>query len=166
MSVEVLDGSLFGVDQKCFGCSVSHPHGMHLKYERTEAGVLTRMTPHDLQQGPPGVMHGGLVTVLADETAAWAIIAATGKFGFTTAFEAKLRSPVKIGLETVAEGKCTTITSRIVKTEVAVSQQGRLCFEGQFTFAILDAAAAEKITGLTLPEEWRRFTRNHGKAKP
>ena len=159
MLPEILDGSLFGTDQKCFGCSVNHPHGMHLKYERTASGVLTRMTPNDLQQGPPGIMHGGLVTVLADETAAWAIIASTGKFGFTTAMEAKFRQPVKVNHETVAEAKVTTTSSRIMRTEVTISQAEKVCFEGLFTFAILDASTAEKLTGITLPEEWRRFTR-------
>ena len=35
---------------------------------------MTTFTPDDRYQGPPGIMHGGLVTTLADEVAAWAII--------------------------------------------------------------------------------------------
>ena len=50
-----------------------------------------------MYQGPPGIMHGGLVTALADEVGAWAIIALLGKFGFTGQVEAKLRGPVRVG---------------------------------------------------------------------
>ena len=32
--IDVLDGRLFGEGQPCFGCSPTHPHGLHLAYER------------------------------------------------------------------------------------------------------------------------------------
>src|SRR5438045_314133 len=94
-----LDGHLFGEGQPCFGCGPSHPVGFRLRFEREGTAVTTRFVPDDRYQGPPGIMHGGLVLTLADEIAAWAVIGVLGKFGFTGQVEAKLRAPVRVGEE-------------------------------------------------------------------
>jgi acyl-coenzyme A thioesterase PaaI-like protein len=154
-----LDGSIFGPTKPCFGCGPQHPYGFHLRYQREAGGVVATFTPGDKYQGPPGIMHGGLVSTVADETAAWALIERTGKFGFTTSFEAKLRRPVRIGVETLARGEVTRESSRIVKSAVVISQKGEECFLGDFTFVLLDKAGAEKLLEGPMPEAWLRFCR-------
>ena len=156
--VEPLDGTLFD-DNQCFGCSPTHPFGFHLKFERESDGVLTHFTPSERHQGPPGIMHGGLVSTLADETAAWAVIAKTGKFGFTTSFECRLQAAIRVGTVVQARAWLTKETSRIVRVGVRVSQAGHDCYTGDFTFVLLDEAGAQKMLGAPLPEGWRRFAR-------
>src|SRR5690349_18693415 len=92
-----LDGRLFGAGQSCFGCAPDHPHGFRLAFERVGDEVTTTFMPLATHQGPPGIMHGGLVGTLADEVAAWAVIALLSKFGFTGSFAGKLVKPVRIG---------------------------------------------------------------------
>lgn len=104
-------------------------------------------------------MHGGLVSTLADETAAWAIIAKLGTFGFTTSFECRLLRPVRIGEATEARALITKETSRVVKVAVRISQSGLDCTTGEFTFVLLDAAGAEKMLGAPLSKSWLRFAR-------
>lgn len=157
--ISPLDGTLFGPGQPCFGCGPDHPHGFRLKYERDGDGVLARFTPGERYQGPPGIMHGGLVATVADETAAWALIAKTGKFGFTTGFECTLHRAVRIGVETEARARLVRESPRIVRSEVRLSQGGEPCFSGLFTFAVLDRHGAEKLLGGPLPEAWLRFCR-------
>lgn len=156
---EPLDGSLFGPGQPCFGCSPEHPHGLHLSFERIEGGVRTRFVPGAHHQGPVGVMHGGLVMTLADETAAWAIIAETGKFGFTTQANCRFAAPVRMGVELEARAKITRNVRRIIVTEVEVEQAGKTCFTAEYRFAIMDKAGAERLMGIELPEAWERFGR-------
>lgn len=157
--IEPLDGRLFGEGQPCFGCSPTHPHGFHLKYERDGEDVLTRFVPGQLHQGPVGIMHGGLVSTLADETAAWAVIAKTGKFGFTTSFSARLHKAVRIGVEVEARGTVISENRRVVKSSVVLRQNGEACFTGDFIFVLLDKASAEKLMGGPIPEAWERFCR-------
>lgn len=157
--IEPLDGSLFGPDQPCYGCSPTHPHGFHLKYQRTDEGVQTTMMPGPLHQGPPGIMHGGLVSLVADETAAWALIAATGSFGFTTSFELKLRSPVRIGEELMAKAWVAKPGSRVVRVAVSLTQGERQCSSGELTFMLMDQSSAERMLGGPLPAAWLRFCR-------
>lgn len=159
MSIAPLDGTLFGKGQPCFGCGPEHPHGFRLKFEREGDGVVTRFTPGPLHQGPVGLMHGGLVSTVADETAAWALIAKTGKFGFTSDFALKFHAPVRIGVEAEVRAHLTKESSRIVRAAVRLSQRGVDCATGELTFVLLDRHAAEKLMGGPVPEAWLRFCR-------
>jgi acyl-coenzyme A thioesterase PaaI-like protein len=154
-----LDPDVFGPQSPCFGCSPTHPFGFHLRFAREGEEVVTRFTPGDRYQGPPGVMHGGLVTALADEIAAWTIIGVRERFGFTASLEARLRRPVRIGVELIGRGRIAKESSRIFVIEVFLEQGGQEAFRGLFTFAILDESAAERFLGGPLPDAWKRFAR-------
>ena len=154
-----LDPATFGPDQPCFGCSPEHPAGFRLRFEREADCVVTRFTPDERYQGPPRVMHGGLVMTLADEIAAWTVIGLVGRFGFTASIDARLQRPVRIGLEVTGRGQVTSETTRIVKVRVKLVQEEAQVFQGDLAFVLLDAAAAEKLMGGPLPEAWKRFAR-------
>jgi acyl-coenzyme A thioesterase PaaI-like protein len=155
-----LDPELFGADQPCFGCSPSHPIGFHLRFVREpDDTVSTTFMPGENHQGPPGLMHGGLVMFLADEVAAWTLIGLRDRFGFTGAFEGRLKAPVRIGVEVFGRGRIKSESPRIVRIEVTLSQSGAEVFSGELTFAVLDVAAAEKLLGMPLPEAWKKFAR-------
>src|SRR3954468_5758461 len=129
-----LDPEIFGKEQPCFGCSPTHPIGFHLRFTQRGDEVVTRFTPDERYQGPPGVMHGGLVTTLADEIAAWTIVALKGRFGFTVALEARLSKAVRIGVEVEGRGRIESETSRFTKIAVELHQAGAVAFRGVFTF--------------------------------
>ena len=154
-----LDPHLFGETQPCFGCGPTHPTGFQLRFAREGDAVVTRFVPGLAYQGPPGIMHGGLVATLADEIAAWAIVALLGKFGFTARFEGKLRAPVRVGVEVEGRGRIEREGARLVGVNVELSQRDVRVFSGAFTFVLLDAPGAEKLLEGPLPEEWRRFAR-------
>ena len=156
---DVLDGSIFGAGQPCFGCSPDHPHGLRLRFIREGDEILTRHTPTELQQGPLGIMHGGLVSTLADELAAWAVIGTKGKFPFTGSFDARLLRPIRIGVEIVGRAKIIKDLRRLIDVEVALEQQGETMFTGTFRFVVLDEQGAAKMLGRPIPEEWKRFCR-------
>lgn len=154
-----LDGTIFGPGQPCFGCGPDHPIGFRLAFDTEGDEVVTRFTPTDQHQGPPGIMHGGLVATLADEVAAWAVIALLGKFGFTAQMTCKLHKPVRVGVPLEGRGAVVRDARRIVQTRARIVQDGGDAFTGDFTFAILDRAAAEKMLGAPLPDAWNRFAR-------
>ena len=153
------DGSIFGAGQPCFACSPDHPHGLHMSFEREGDEVVTRYLPTAAHQGPPGIMHGGLVTTLADELAAWTVILLRDKFGFTAELKARLLRPVRIGAEVEGRGRVGRETHRVVRVTVELRQAGELAYAAEAAFALLDRAAAEKMLGGPLPEAWRRYCR-------
>lgn len=153
-----LDGTLFGPGQPCFGCAPDHPIGFHLVFERDGDTIVTRFTPDARYQGPPGIMHGGLVTTLADEVAAWTLVGLKGRFGFTSSLEVRLHRPVRIGAEVVARGRIARDARRLMDVAVELVQ-GEVALTGTFKFAVPDRAGAEKILGGALPDAWARFSR-------
>jgi acyl-coenzyme A thioesterase PaaI-like protein len=154
-----LDPQIFGSDQPCFGCGPDHPIGFRLRFAREGDEIVTHFTPEERYQGPPGIMHGGLVTTLADEIAAWTLVGLRERMGFTAALQARLRRPVRIGAEVEGRGRITEESSRVFKIAVTLAQEGVECFRGDFTFALLDAGGAERLLGGPLPEAWKRFAR-------
>jgi uncharacterized protein (TIGR00369 family) len=154
-----LDPHIFGEGQPCFGCSPDHPIGFHLRFRIDDEEVVTDFTPSENYQGPPGIMHGGLVSTLADEIAAWAIIGMLGKFGFTAQMSGKFMRPVRIGIPLEGRAKITRETARIVQVEVKIRQSDADTYAGDFTFVLLDRAAAEKMLGRSLPDGWAKFAR-------
>jgi len=157
--LEPLDGTLFGPGQPCFGCSPDHPFGLRLAFRRDGDEVVTEVTPGAMHQGPPGLMHGGLAFALADEVAAWAVLAATGKFGFTAAFEAKLHKPVRIGVPVEARGRIVKATRRVVDASVRATQSGSDALTAQVRFVLVDESGAERLLGGPVPDTWKRFSR-------
>ena len=154
-----LDGTLFGAAQPCFGCGPRHPAGFRLQFLDDGDAVTTRFVPGDQYQGPPGLMHGGLVFTLADELAAWVVIARLGKFGFTAKFEGRLSKPTRLGVEIAGRARIVRSTARTADIDAVLSQEGVDVFSARFTFVVLDRAATEKLLGRALPEEWERFAR-------
>ena len=157
--MEELDPHTFGLGQPCFGCSQDHPIGFRLRFSRDEGEIVTRFVPGERYQGPPGIMHGGLVTTLADEVAAWAIVGLLGKFGFTAKMSAKLLRPVRIGVEIEGRARIVKETSRTVDVAVRLAQGGTDAFTGEMTFVLMDQSGAERMMGGPLPEAWKRFCR-------
>jgi acyl-coenzyme A thioesterase PaaI-like protein len=153
----------FSEGQACFGCSPTHPIGFRLAFHKSfdEEGewVATDFTPGPQYEGPPGIMHGGLVATLADEVAAWAIIAQRDKFGFTAELRGRLRAPVRTGKVVHARARITEDTSRTAKVVVQLRQEGTLVFAGDFSFVMVDRAGAERLLGGPLPPAWERFLR-------
>lgn len=154
-----LDGHLFGNGQPCFGCSPDHPYGFRLKFEREGDEIVTRFTPGERYQGPPGIMHGGLVSTLADEVAAWAVIGLAGKFGFTASFDAKLARAIKIGVPLEGRSRIVKDARRIIDVGVRIVQEGQDAMTGSFRFVVLDRGGAERMLGGPIPEAWQRFCR-------
>ena len=157
--LDPLDGTLFGADQPCFGCGPNHPFGFHLKFEQDGEAVVTRFVPGTQYQGPPGIMHGGLVMTLADEVGAWALLAFKEKFGFTASVEGKLRRPVRIGVETEGRAWIAKESSRVVRVEVRISQNNEECFVASLGFVLMDKFSAQKMLQGPVPEQWLRFCR-------
>jgi len=94
--------------------------------------------PEDRYQGPPGILHGGLTTTLADEIGAWVIIAKLGKFGFTAQLSAKLHKPIRIGTEVEGRARIANDRKRIVDVDVELMQEDEKCMSAELRFVILD----------------------------
>jgi uncharacterized protein (TIGR00369 family) len=79
-----------------------------------------RVTLGKMHEGPPGLVHGGVVATLLDHVLARAVRAA-GRGGLTATLTVTYRRPVRLGVPLVAtaemgtsDGRRTTATARLV----------------------------------------------------
>jgi acyl-coenzyme A thioesterase PaaI-like protein len=156
---DALDGTLFGPSNHCFGCGPNHPTGFRLRFQLEHDEVVTQFTPLPSHEGAPNVMHGGLVTTVADEVGAWALIALRGKFGFTGTMASRFPRAVRVGTLVQGRARITKESTRIVHVDVRMIQEGQTCFSSSMSFIVLDQRGAEKMLGGELPEAWKRFFR-------
>jgi uncharacterized protein (TIGR00369 family) len=98
-----------------------NPVAPPMEASSTPAGRATgRVTLGKAHEGPPGLVHGGVVATLLDHVLARAVRAA-GRGGLTATLSVTYRRPVQLGVPLVAtaeigttDGRRTTATARIV----------------------------------------------------
>ena len=96
----MINASAKGIDpdltnQYCFGCGRHNPIGFHLEFKRDNDDVVAIYTPRREDTGFPGVMHGGLATLLLDEAMGWAMYS-DHVFAVTARMETRFRQPVNL----------------------------------------------------------------------
>jgi acyl-coenzyme A thioesterase PaaI-like protein len=91
----------------CFVCGAENPVGLHLKFYETGPGEVTvDFTAPEHYQGYPGVLHGGIVASILDETAGRALMGRfPPRFMFTAKLEVKYRKNVPVGAPLKIVGK-------------------------------------------------------------
>ena len=103
----------------CFLCGLENPVGLHLHFYEAEPGVIeTQYTAPEHFQGYPGVLHGGIVAALIDETSGRAQMGsdpANPRFMFTGKLEVKYRKNVPIGKMLKIVGKAGKDMGRAVE---------------------------------------------------
>lgn len=125
-------------DHYCFACGRRNPIGLHLQFDCGEEGVSAHFVPELVHQGYPGIMHGGLVSTLLDETMAYAVIHACGP-AVTGELQVRLRGRgVPIGTPVNLRGRVTGQRSRLVWAEAEVLDgSGTLLAEGKGKFMLV-----------------------------
>ncbi len=111
-------------------------------------GRVTVGKPHE---GPPGLVHGGVVAMLLDHVLARAVRAA-GRGGLTATLTVSYRRPVPLGVPLVvtaeageADGRRTTATARLA----AEDDPGTVLAEADGLFVALRPERAAAVFGST-----------------
>jgi acyl-coenzyme A thioesterase PaaI-like protein len=82
--------------QRCFICGQQNHAGLRVRYRQEGERIVTEFTGDELHMGYPGVVHGGLISALLDET-----MGRTALFGrawvMTGKLEVRYRLPAPVG---------------------------------------------------------------------
>ena len=82
--------------QRCFACGARNESGLQLVFRRAGDRVVTDFTPQERHQGFPGVLHGGILATLLDETLS-RTGALRGEWLMTGRIEVRFKRPAPIG---------------------------------------------------------------------
>ena len=88
--------SRFDDDHLCFACGKDNPDGLHLEFEAVGSDVRTSVTFPSKFQGYSGVVHGGLVSTVLDETMV-TLLNRRGYLALTAELFVRFREPVRVG---------------------------------------------------------------------
>src|SRR5262245_33519325 len=82
--------------QQCFACGARNGNGLQLIFRQEGDAIVTEYTPDVRFQGFPGVIHGGILATLLDETLN-RMATREGRWMMTARLEIRYRSTAPIG---------------------------------------------------------------------
>lgn len=82
-------------DYHCFGCSPLNSHGLGLEFWDEGEEVFSIWSPSRDFEGYPGIIHGGILATLMDETASWFVYAKLKTSGVTSEMTVRYLKPVR-----------------------------------------------------------------------
>ena len=95
----------------CFGCGHENPNSLGIELEAIESGAVGRVHFGPEHQGAPGLVHGGLLATLIDET--MGAVVHGGKVTRVTAeMTVRYRRPTPVGTNLVCRAVLGEVTGR------------------------------------------------------
>lgn len=137
----------------CFVCGVENPIGLKVKFFHDAEKVWTEFTPGSEHQGYPGIMHGGILYTLLDETVGRAAFL-RDMWVMTARMQVRYRHPVPIGSRLRVEGEIVRVRGRLLEASGrALLADGTVAAEASGTFMELPKdMRAEVALALSLHE--------------
>jgi uncharacterized protein (TIGR00369 family) len=86
----------------CFGCAPGNTVGLRLVFTACGAGYSTRLRLGADYESFPGIIHGGIVATVLDETLAQAVYRSLGTAAFTSGLRVRYARPLRTGVEYTA----------------------------------------------------------------
>ncbi|MCM3882735.1 PaaI family thioesterase [Frankia sp. R82] len=144
-------------DYRCFGCSPHNPHGIALQFTDHPEGIATTFRLGRSYESYPGVVHGGLLGVVVDETMGNLIVVRTGQVAFTVSMRLRYLAPVSVGAEYIcvarlgqgADGPLTSASAEILDAD------GATVVTATATYRNVSFGTARDRIALSAPEATR-----------
>ncbi len=151
---------------QCFVCGLANSFGLHLRFYNTEPGkVVAEYTVPEQYQGYPGVVHGGIVAAMLDETAGRSHMyngskdnVSSPRFMYTAKLEIRYRHNVPIGRQLRLVGTAGKSKGRMAYASAQLFDGDQLLAEAD---ALLIDIPAETLSGVDLDSSgWKVYPRD------
>ena len=118
-----------GVDDMCFACGKANPIGLKLDFAFEGDEYVTHFEVKREYQGWQGIVHGGLLATVLDETMA-RMLWEKDRNAITGRLSVRYLEPVKVGDSLTVRARITKDHSRLIETEArATNADGTLVAE-------------------------------------
>lgn len=132
----------------CLVCGEPHvnPATLNRRFKVTENGVQVSFTADHRQEGYHGIVHGGIITALLDETIGWAVAVERKKFFVTGEITVRFVRPLPVSQSVTVYGRTVEHKSRysIAEGEI-VDENGDIYAKASGKFFLLKENDARKI---------------------
>jgi len=106
---------------KCFVCGEENPNGLNLRFHVEGDGVVLRCRPDDKTMGFRGIVHGGILATLLDETMGWAATMVKKRYCMAAEVSVRFVQSLPVDTHITVSGRLTRDRSRVWETEGEVS---------------------------------------------
>lgn len=132
----------------CFVCGVDNPIGLKVVFYHDERKVWTEFTPRPEHEGYPGILHGGILYTLLDETVGRAAFLHE-RWVMTARMQVRYRHPVPIGSRVRIEGEILRLRGRAMEAcGRAVLPDGTVAAEASGLFMELTPAMQAEVAAV------------------
>jgi acyl-coenzyme A thioesterase PaaI-like protein len=115
-----------GVHPDCVSCSATSPVGLGLKFVvREDGGVESGFACREIYQGYPGLLHGGVTSMLLD-AAMTNCLFSRGKVAVTARLIVRFRLPIRVDDTAVIRAWLRDYSPPLFVLEAELMQNGRV----------------------------------------
>jgi len=126
----------------CFVCGnpeTENPRslGVDIFWDRENEMTVIPLHPDESWNGYPGVVHGGIIAALMDDSMAWSVFKTAGTWGVTAKMTLRYRRSMKTSSEYTVRGRVTKVTGKRYSTESSImDKDGNIIAESSGLFII------------------------------
>ncbi len=149
----------------CFVCGTENPHGLGLAFYDDGRTVSARVTAAEHHQSWPGVLHGGIISAILDETIA-RVAFLHDRWVHTARLVVRFIKPAPLGQPLLATGELAKDARLLMEMrgKLVLASTGEVLAEATGTFVPLPeetrAELARKLGGdFAAWEQWMASTR-------
>lgn len=106
-------------DKWCFACGPDNPHGLHLTFRFEGDECVCDFVPQRCHQGWAGIVHGGIISTLLDETMT-RMLCDAGTPAVTADLRVRLKQPVPVGAPLQVRARVRERRKRVIQAEAEV----------------------------------------------
>lgn len=131
----------------CFGCSPANPIGLHMEFYEDGDDVVSYWKPSEHYQGWVGIMHGGILATLIDETCGWVVSRKLQTAGFTTRLDVSYKKPVHSSESSICvRAHITGQRHQMVFMKASLTNsKAEVCVEADVVYYAVDAQKAASM---------------------
>ena len=127
---------------QCFGCGPYNPIGLKLSFTMDGDTLRTECTPEKVYQGWPGLVHGGILSLILDE-AMNNVAYLTGITCITASMNIRLRQPVKVEEKLYVTARITRQSRKLIESKARIClKDGSVIAEGTSKQYIIEESAS------------------------
>jgi acyl-coenzyme A thioesterase PaaI-like protein len=123
---------------KCFACGRDNPVGLKLKFNWDGQTARAKFVPGEWHQGWPGVIHGGIISVVLDEAMTY-VPYFQGLHCVTGRLEVRWKSHAVVGEDLLVSANATRQTRKLIECQSVLTRpDGSIVAEGKALFYVIN----------------------------
>lgn len=132
--------------EHCFVCGSANPLGLRVRFRWNGKCVWTEFTPDERRMGYKGIVHGGLLCALLDETMGWASAMVKGRFCMAVELQIRFVKRCPIDRKLIIEGWMTADRRHLWEAEGQIrDEEGTIYTKGKGKFVPLSVEETREV---------------------